>query len=238
MRMGKAETTFRPRVAGESGPTFFPRAAGEVLSAAKRRGYFVALALIGSALFLSSSATAGWRDEATPADVQRLEQLSQSRLKGLDEASAGNSSDLNAIRSILQAGTVPAAAGKLTGVWKCRTMKLGGLTPEIVYGWFKCRISQSHDGRIFFEKLSGSQRTSGYLYPEGDGFVYLGASYVNYNGVREKPPVYSGRGASVGAAATPDDQIGMLSLAYDGRARLELPSPVQESVFDVIELKR
>jgi hypothetical protein len=219
MRMGKAERTFRARAAGE---------------AARRAGGGILAAL----LLFAVPATAGWRDEATPADMQRLEQLSQSRAKGLEEASRGNSADLDAIRSILQAGAVPAAPGKLIGVWKCRAMKLGGLTPEIVYGWFKCRISQSHDGRIFFEKLSGSQRTSGYLYPEGDGFVYLGASYVNYNGVREKPPVYSGRGASAGAAATPDDQIGMLSLAYDGRARLELPTPVQESVFDVIELKR
>jgi hypothetical protein len=64
--------------------------------------------------------------------------------------------------------------------------------------------------------------------------VYLGASYV----IGEKPHAYSGNGAEAGAAATPDDQIGLLSPLADGRARLELPYPLQESTFDVIELRR
>lgn len=184
---------------------------------------------------LTAAAGAGWREDASSSDVQRLGQLAESRAKGVLEAANGNPADVAAIQSILQAA--PVAAGRLAGTWKCRTMKLGGLTPGIVYGWFSCRISE-RDGRLFFEKLGGSQRTSGYLYPDGGGYVYLGASYVHYNGVAEKPPHYSGTGASVGAAQTPDDQIGLLSLLTDGRARLELPTPVQESTFDVIELKR
>lgn len=188
-------------------------------------------------LLLSSASYAGWREDASPADVQRLNALAESRTKGLDEASRGNAADLATIHAILQSGTAPASAAKLTGIWRCRTMKLGGITPDVVYGWFRCRISE-RDGRLFFEKFTGSQRTSGYLYPEEQGFVYLGASYVTAYGPPEKPPVYSGTGASAGAVATPDDQIGMLSLLYDGRARLELPYPIQESTFDVIELKR
>jgi hypothetical protein len=188
-------------------------------------------------LLASPASFAGWRDDAAPRDVQRLEQLSEAKVKGLVEAANGGSSDLSAIRSLLQSGTVSASESRLKGNWRCRTMKLGGLTASIVYSWFSCRIGE-RGGRLFFEKLGGSQRTSGYLYPEGAGFVYLGASYVHYNGANEKPPVYSGNGATAGAAATPDDQIGLLSLLYDGRARLELPYPVQESTFDVIELKR
>lgn len=194
-------------------------------------------AAFAALLLLSSATYAGWREDASSADVQRLNALAESRAKGLDEASRGNPADLAAIRSVLQSGTTSASATKLTGTWRCRTMKLGGITPDVVYSWFRCRISE-RSGRLFFEKLSGSQRTSGYLYPEGPGFVYLGASYVTAYGPAEKPPVYSGGGASAGAAVTPDDQIGMLSLLYDGRARLELPYPVQESTFDVIELKR
>jgi hypothetical protein len=188
-------------------------------------------------LLLSCSAAAGWREEASPADVQRLSLLSESRAKGLLEAEGGNPSDVTAARSILSAGVVSASPPRLTGTWRCRTIKLGGLTPTIVYSWFKCRISD-RGGQLLFEKTSGSQRTSGTLYPDGGGFVYLGASYVHYNGVSEKPPHYSGTGAAVGASQTPDDQLGLLSLTYDGRARLELPAPVQESTFDVIELKR
>jgi hypothetical protein len=193
------------------------------------------LAAVATLLVLSCASFAGWRDDASAADVQRLGQLAEAKAKALVEAQNGKPSEVAAIKSILQAG--PVSAGRLAGTWKCRTMKLGGLTPTIVYSWFTCRISEK-GGRLFFEKLGGSQRTSGTLYPDGGGYVYLGASYVHYNGANEKPPVYSGTGAAAGASATPDDQIGLLSLTYDGRARLELPYPVQESTFDVIELKR
>ena len=187
---------------------------------------------------IATAANAGWRDEASQFDAQRLSRLEEARAKGLDEASRGASpSDLAAIDSVIHAQATTASPSALTGTWRCRTIKLGGLTPDVIYSWFRCRISE-RGGALFFEKLSGSQRTSGFLYSEGSGYVYLGASYVTAYGPPEKPPVYSGRGASAGAAATPDDQIGLLSLLADGRARLELPYPVQESTFDVIELKR
>ena len=187
---------------------------------------------------IATAANAGWRDEASQFDAQRLSRLDESRAKGLDEASRGASpSDLAAIDSVIHAQVTTASPSALTGTWRCRTIKLGGLTPDVIYSWFRCRISE-RGGALFFEKLSGSQRTTGFLYSEGSGYVYLGASYVTAYGPPEKPPVYSGRGASAGAAATPDDQIGLLSLLADGRARLELPYPVQESTFDVIELKR
>ena len=177
---------------------------------------------------------AGWHEQASAFDAQRLSRLDEARAKGLDEASRGATpSDLAAIDAVLHAQVTPASASALTGVWRCRMIKLGDVTPDIIYSWFRCRISE-RGGALFFEKLSGSQRTSGFLYGEGQGFVYLGASSVT----GEKPHRYSGNGAAVGAPATPDDQIGLLSLLADGRARLELPYPVQESTFDVIELKR
>ena len=188
-------------------------------------------------MLTTAAANAGWRDQASSFDAQRLSKLDEARAKGLDEARGGSPSDIAAIQSILGAQPVTATPSALAGNWRCRTMKLGGVTPEIVYSWFHCRISE-RGGALFLEKLSGSQRTSGALYGEGGGFVYLGASYVVGYGESEKPHAYSGNGAEVGAGATPDDQIGLLSLLADGRARLEMPYPVQESTFDVLELKR
>ena len=177
---------------------------------------------------------AGWQDQVSPFAAKRFAYLDKSREKGLEEAMRGASTeDLTLIHSVLDGETVAASPDRLVGNWRCRTIKLGGMTPDVIYGWFRCRISLK-DGAPYFEKLSGSQRTSGFLYPEGGGFVYLGASYVT----GEKPHAYSGNGATAGAPATPDDQIGLLSLLPDGRARLELPFPVQESTFDVLELKR
>jgi hypothetical protein len=183
---------------------------------------------------MATAANAGWQDQASNFDAQRLSRLDESRTKGLSEASRGASAaDLAAIRSVLDVPAVDASASAITGVWRCRTIKLGGITPDVVYGWFRCRISLRH-GAPYFEKLTGSQRTSGFLYPQGGGLVYLGASNVT----GEPPHRYSGNGAEAGVGTTPDDQIGLLSLLADGRARLELPYPLQESTFDVLELKR
>ncbi|HEY0282553.1 MAG TPA: DUF4893 domain-containing protein [Rhizomicrobium sp.] len=188
---------------------------------------------IASLLLVATAANAGWQDRASRFDAQRLSRLDESRAKGLNEAQGAPAADLAVIRSVLDAQAVAASPSALQGTWRCRTIKLGGITPDIIYSWFNCRISPK-GGALAFEKLTGSQRSSGLLYPEGGGFVYLGASYVT----GEKPNAYSGNGAEAGAAATPDDQIGYLSLLADGRARIEFPYPLQESTFDVLELKR
>ena len=70
--------------------------------------------------------------------------------------------------------------------------------------------------------------------PASGGYVYLGASSV----ADEPRHFYSDSGASVGAPGTPDDQIGLLLATGPDSARIEFPYPVQESTFDVIELKR
>lgn len=226
--------------AGKAEGAFCPRKAGKVVSAANRRGPRRAgkgLLAPFLALLLAAPAVAGWHEEAAPRDLQRLGQLSQSRSDGLADAARGNPKFYAAAKSILNAGTVPAAEGSITGTWRCRTMKLGGVTPSIVYDWFRCRISP-YRGVLLFEKLGGTTRTAGILYPDGGSFVYLGSQSVTAYGPPETRHFYSGRHSPVGAEATPDDQIGRLSKTYDGRLRLEMPYPVQESVFDVIELKR
>ncbi|GAA0550782.1 hypothetical protein FHS83_001285 [Rhizomicrobium palustre] len=221
--------------AAKADQAFCPRYAGEVVSAANRRGLAAAITV---ALLFSVPALASWQDEASPRDADRLAHLNQARGQGLEDAARGNPGFYAAARSILSANAVASDAHRLVGTWHCRTMKLGGATPSIVYGWFRCRIAPRGDGTLSFEKLGGSTRISGTLYPDQGGFVYLGAQYVTAYGPAEKKPAYSGKGASAGANETPDDQIGLLTLTADGRARLELPYPVQESDFDVIELKR
>lgn len=180
----------------------------------------------------ATASAAGWQDVASSADQQRLAQLGDAKQKGLAEAHAGTGSgDASAIDSAL--GPASHAPGAIAGAWRCRTIKLGGITPYVVYSWFNCRIS-ARQGGLFFEKTSGSQRTNGFLYPADGGLVYLGASSV----IGEPPHAYSGSGASAGAGQTPDDQIGILSAISANHLRLEMPFPLQESTFDVIELKR
>jgi len=186
------------------------------------RGARLRAVTVALAMLTPLAAQAGWQDEASSFDQNRLSRLSEARERGLAESG-------DEARAALSA---PATGGDVTGAWRCRTIKLGGMVPKVVYSWFRCRISD-RGGELVFQKLTGTQRMQGTLYRDGDGYVYLGASWVK----GERAHVYSGDGASVGAQATPDDQIGRLTATEDG-ARLELPFPVQESVFDVIELRR
>jgi hypothetical protein len=189
--------------------------------------------LLASAFALAATAAAaGWQDTASPRDAERLGQLQESKEKGMQEASAGP--DMATIHEVLDPASQPMSDGEARGQWRCRTIKLGGITPSVVYGWFNCRISD-RDGHLFFEKTSGSQRVSGWLYPDqSGGLVLLGANTVKGEPQRR----YSGSGASAGADATPDDAVGVLTAIGPGHARVEFPYPVQESTFDVLELKR
>jgi hypothetical protein len=180
---------------------------------------------------VSTAAYAGWQDQASQFDQQRLSKLDESRAKGLAEAAKGG--DMAAIHEALDPEPVPVPPGALTGEWRCRTMKLGGMAPSVVYGWFKCRITDNEKG-LFLQKLTGTQRMNGVLYDDAKGFIYLGAT----SAMHEPPHSYPGNGASAGAKATPDDQIGLFSASSVHEARVEFPYPVQESTFDILELRR
>ena len=194
----------------------------------------VVLVAASAALF-ATAAVAGWQDTASQFDQQRLARLDEARTKAMGEVGHdANPGDLATIHAVIDPAGEPASADALIGNWRCRTIKLGGVTPDVIYSWFRCRISLK-SGHPYLEKLTGSQYTNGYLYPNGDGaFVYLGASSV----IGEPRHAYSGNGATEGAPVTPDDQIGLLTQIGPGHLRMEMPYPLLESTMDVLELKR
>ena len=188
--------------------------------------------LVAASLLATTAAEAGWQDRVSPYDANRLSRLEEAKGKALSEAAAGP--DMGTIHAVLDPAASSVSAEALRGTWRCRTIKIGGMTPDVVYSWFRCRIRENGEG-LAFEKISGSQRLNGQLYPNGSGgYVLLGAFSVK----GEKAHVYSGNGASAGAEATPDDAAGILEATGSGSARIEFPYPVQESTFDVIELRR
>jgi hypothetical protein len=196
---------------------------------------FVALA-IGAFCYLTAepARAADWRQQASPADINRLVQLPSIRMRAINAAQTWQGQgDFNAMRRVLEpeARTVPARA--MLGNWRCRQMKLGGMSPYIVYdSWFLCNIRYVNGG-LLFQKVTGTQRTIGFLYPEKGSWVYLGASSA-----KDEPwHNYSGRTPSIGAEVTPDDQIGLLTGIGNNHLRLEIPA-IQESLLDVIELAR
>src|SRR5579859_7448413 len=126
----------RPRT-GTATATAMPR--GQTMWRAKTlEASLIALGLA----FAPAAANAGWQDEASAYDAGRLGKLSESKEKGLSEAEHGGSqSDIALIHAVLDAPSQNASAEALEGRWRCRTIKLGGMTPDVIYSWFSCRIS-------------------------------------------------------------------------------------------------
>jgi hypothetical protein len=180
-------------------------------------------------------AFAGWQDVASPADMDRLAKLPQIRDAAIADAQNTDSGRGNwrAMAQVMDAEgrAIPAAA--LMGNWRCRQMKLGRMTSYIVYDdWFTCNI-RPYNGGLLLQKMNGSQRFVGFLYPENGAWVYLGA----WSARGERWHNYSGASPALGAQVTPDDQIGLLTGIGNNHLRLEMPA-VQESILDVVEFSR
>lgn len=196
--------------------------------------------ILGAGLALSLLATialagdGAWRNIAAGDDIARAEARDEALAKAMNEAQAGAPADRAALEAAMSGGGEAIGPGAVMGEWRCRTIKLGGLVPLIVYDWFRCRFS-TKNGQTFFEKLSGSQRISGYVYEDGAArMILLGALSV----ANEPQGIYAGAGESAGGEVAQSNQIGILVRAGAGRMRIEFPYPHYESTFDVLELVR
>jgi hypothetical protein len=189
-----------------------------------------ALAVMG----ISAPAWAGWRDQISTADAERLAQLSQIRAAAISQAeSRAGTGDFHAIQETLGPAGHVVSENALLGHWRCRQAKLGGVSGYTVFSWFNCSISKVNGG-IWFQK-DGTQRMAGYLYPENGVWVYLGAQSARGEPIHR----YSGSAPSVGADDSADDQVGVLVGIANNKLRIDLPSPAtHESDFDTIELVR
>lgn len=181
-------------------------------------------------LGLASAANADGELDAkmTAADKARLANYAATRLEAVAEAMAGGTpSDVAILEDVLGKEPLSFRHGfDPTGKWKCRTIKLGGMLPLTIYDWFDCRISDDGSG-WYLVKTSGSQRTSGRFYDDGDArLVYLGALHYS----REKPVDYGDDAER--------DQVAYVFRTGPQQIRIEFPSPKFESKLDILELKR
>src|SRR6185312_7818561 len=102
----------------------------------------------------AGAAFAGWRDDASDYDINRLQSLEQWREHALHEVQTYSDSrgDFRALKAVMepQGHAVPARA--LIGNWRCRNMKMGGVNAFIVYpGWYPCHVGVNN-GTLYFQK--------------------------------------------------------------------------------------
>jgi Domain of unknown function (DUF4893) len=107
-------------------------------------------------------------------------------------------------------------------------IKAGGdpSLPLVVYGWFKCRITDDGSG-WFVEKISGSQRTTGRLYTKSaTELVFVGAGHVN-----DDPPRRYGDDSQ-------QNMVAIVTRRGENRLVFMFPEPVVESKLDVMVMER
>ncbi len=180
------------------------------------------------------------RDEDRGRLARYHDALGRALERALAKAAPADLHDLTA--ALAGAPQAPQRADP-AGDWQCRTLKVGGMLPLVVYGWFDCRVSLIdptggvNGGPVWLlEKLSGSQRTRGLIESDGDQLIYRGAAYV----ADRTPPDYETFPDRIPpedtASLAPD--IGVLQQVDAGRMRLMQPLPFVESVFNVLEFRR
>lgn len=125
----------------------------------------------------------------------------------------------------------PLSEKEWLGEWRVRSIQ-GTRYGVFVYPWFKARVTL-RDGKPFFEKTTGSQRRSGYLYAPADGkgpWTFAGGASVN-----EDPQVPYSRDAGAAAPAE-SDTVGVAWKIGDGRIVMALD--VRDDDYEIYQLKR
>ena len=197
----------------------------------------LALAVTAISALLSASVFAGqsacdvtdW-PQLQPRDEARMSRLELSRTKGLAAAlGSSNNADRELVSDLFDEDFVPIKDMYEIGKkYRCRTIKLGGITDITIYQWFNCEFNP--EGKVLtIRKTTGSQNFFGVLVPAGNGLSYSGALNYGYESVHKLYGEDEER-----------NQVGCLSAKDKNMNRLvlELPEPKFESVHDVILFER
>lgn len=176
-------------------------------------------------------ALAAWERMITPSDRERLQRLPEAWTTALTQArEAGHAAELTALGALAEPTAGLPDPAPPPGRYRCRTIKIGGqgdLLDFIAYSWFECEITQDSDGKLRLDKLTGSQRQHGTLFPDTNTrMLFLGTLALGSEG-------------SVPAYGTDPERDVVAALERFGPARWRLvqPWPYYESNLDLLELE-
>lgn len=187
------------------------------------------------------AAPSSWRAVAAPYDIARIARLEEAVARGDAEAEGKGSGYAQAVaKGLMGAPAGPVDTAGLAGLWRCRTIKVGGpYAGLVVYGWFTCRIAPAgaqHPPRVLrIEKLTGSQRFAGHAWLDGpDRLVLLAGGFYHYEPARPYQAKDSARGPS------PDnrDKVAVIHQLGPDWLRAVFPFPARESTYDIVEFRR
>ncbi len=177
-----------------------------------------------------------WKTVASADDEDRISRLDDAWKKALRDANHEFGAQIDALGMLavqdaaLDGGV---AVQPPPGKYRCRTIKIGsiidGLT-YVAYPWFTCTIELTPGGDVILTKTTGSQRTRGLIYPDSENpkrLIYVGAQA--WGDAETTFPAYG---------AQPErDQVGVVERIGNGRWRMVVPWPKQESKLDILEIR-
>ncbi|MFC3076728.1 DUF4893 domain-containing protein [Phenylobacterium terrae] len=165
-----------------------------------------------------------WRAEASAEDARRLARIDQAWSEALRQARRNHRPGLASLGLLVEPKAALRGSRPAAGAYYCRTVKLGspgGDGPAFAaYDWFRCEVEEGPGGELLLEKTTGSQRPWGRLYEDN-----------------AKRLVYVGGQAGYGRDPA-QDQIGAFERLGEDHYRLVLPWSKQQSILDLIELRR
>ena len=83
------------------------------------------------------------------------------------------------VEKLLNAKTHPITPKDMIGFRRVRSIQIDARDGIFSYPYFNCRFKKA-DGKVFFEKTTGSQRKSGYVYQNSpESLVFIGGWSVN-----------------------------------------------------------
>lgn len=174
--------------------------------------------------------TTAWRDVATFADRERLRDWRKTFVDALSAArKSGHSADIAKEGALLDPDSALGGQGLPNGIYRCRVIKLGakseGMLDYVAYPGFSCRVRADNNLQRL-EKLSGSQRYVGLIFPnDAMRQVFLGALVLG----DETRAMQYGEDPGRNVA-------GYIERIGPNRWRLIMPKPQFESKLDVMEL--
>lgn len=171
-----------------------------------------------------------WKKVATDDDQNRVYSWVEALYSGVSVAElAGEGQKIKQRNGLFDADGLMDDGAMPAGLYNCSITKLGGPDdaglPYIAYPAFRCRVTEEN-GRLHFTKLTGSQRTAGWIYRASERHsVYLGTSFYGYE---DKATSYG--------QTKERDQAAVVQRIGPRRWRMVFPYPYYESVVDVMEL--